>query len=319
MDTVQSMRVFERVAQRAGFAAAARDLHVSTAAVTKHIAALEARVGARLLHRTTRKVSLTEAGRVYLERCLECLQAFEAADASVTELSGAPRGVLRVTAPIEYGNLHLAPVIARFLTRYPEVTVDLHLSNRMLDLVDERIDIGLRFAISLDASYIARPLASSRAALWAAPNYLRAHGRPRRPEDLTKHPFIVFSEPTPRDELNFERDGKKSRIKLKTVMLTNGGEALLATARLGVGMALLPSMMAGADYASGRLEPVLLDWSIFTGRLFAVYPHRRFVSPKVRAFLEALRAEYGDDPNRDPWWPKELDGRRRATTEGIVA
>jgi DNA-binding transcriptional LysR family regulator len=305
MDTVKSMRVFARVAQRAGFAAAARDLRVSTAAVTKHVASLETRVGARLLNRTTRKVSLTEAGRVYLERCLECLQAFEAADASLNELSGAPRGLLRVTAPVEYGNIHLVPIVARFMARYPSVTVDLRLSNRMLDLVEEDIDIALRFAISLDASYVARPLVSTRAAFWAAPSYLRAHGRPRRPEDLAKHPCLVFAEPSPRDEIVFERDGRKTRVKLKTVLVTNSGEAIVVGARMGVGLALLPSMLAAAEYRAGVLEPVLLDWSTFTGRLFTVYPHRRFVAPKVRAFLEMLRAEYGDDPARDPWWPKE--------------
>src|SRR5579859_3800023 len=145
MDSVESMRVFARVAHRAGFAAAARELNLSRAAVTKHIASLESRIGARLLNRTTRNVSLTEAGRVYLERCLECLQAFEAANASVSELSSAPRGLLRITAPVEYGNTHLAPILAALLARYPEVTVDLRLSNRVIDLVEEGIDIALRF------------------------------------------------------------------------------------------------------------------------------------------------------------------------------
>ncbi|HVR60715.1 MAG TPA: LysR family transcriptional regulator [Polyangia bacterium] len=316
MDTVQSMRVFARVAQRSGFAAAARDLQMSTAAVTKHVAALEARIRARLLNRTTRRVALTEAGRVYLERCLECLQAFEVADASVGELSSAPRGLLRVTAPVEYGNMHLAPVIARFIDRYPEIVVDLRLSNRMLDLVEEGIDLGIRFATSLDASYVARPLASTRAVCWAAPSYLRRHGRPRRPEELAKHACLVFSEPAPRDELEFQRGDEKTRVKLRTVLLTNSGEALCAAARLGAGVALMPSMLSAGEYAAGRLEPILLDWSLFTGRLYAVYPHRRFVTPNVRAFLEALRAEYGDDPARDPWWPRELDRpkhRRRAS------
>src|SRR5438552_2496186 len=146
MDSLQGMRVFARVAQLGGFSAAARDLRLSGPVVTKHVAALEERVGARLLNRTTRTVSLTEAGRVYLDRCLECLQAFEDADASVSALSSSPRGLLRLAAPVEFGNLHLAPLIARFMQRHPEVTVDLRLSNRIVDLVEEGIDLCIRFA-----------------------------------------------------------------------------------------------------------------------------------------------------------------------------
>jgi DNA-binding transcriptional LysR family regulator len=319
MDSVQSMRVFARVAQRSGFASAARDLRLSSAAVTKHIASLEARVGARLLNRTTRKVSLTEAGRVYLEHCLECLQAFEAADASVSELSSLPRGLLRVTAPVEYGNTHLPPIIAAFVARYTDIVVDLRLSNRMVDMVEEGIDIGLRFAVSLDASYVARPLASSRAALWGAPAYFRAHGRPRRPEDLSQHRCLVFSEPSPRDEVVFERDGRQTRVKLNSLLLSNSGEALVAMACLGVGLTFLPSFLAAAEHRAGRIEPVLLDWSMPTGRLFAIYPHRRLLSAKVRAFFEALRATYGDDPARDPWWPRGLSKPRRGAVKRRLA
>src|SRR5687768_1452173 len=143
MDTVDGMRVFVRVAQRAGFATAARELDLSPAAVTKRIAALEARVGARLLDRTTRRVALTEAGRVYLERCLECLQAFDDAEASVSDLSVAPRGQLRIAAPVELA-AHVAPVIAAFVSAYPQVGVDLRVSNRIVDLVDEGFDLAIR-------------------------------------------------------------------------------------------------------------------------------------------------------------------------------
>jgi DNA-binding transcriptional LysR family regulator len=320
MDSVQSMRVFARVALRTGFAAAARDLRMSSAAVTKHIAALETRVGARLLNRTTRKVILTEAGRVYLERCLECLQAFEAADASVSELASAPRGLLRVTAPVEYGNIHLAPLIADFMDRYPDIVVDLRLSNRVVDLVEESIDVALRVAVSLDASYVARPLANLRAAFWGSPAYFRKHGRPRKPEDLSQHRCLVFAEPSPREEVVFERDGVQKRVKLKTALLSNSGEALAVGVCKGAGLALMPSFLAAPEHAAGRIEPVLLDWSVGVGRLFVMYPHRRSVSPKVRVFLEALREAYGNDPTRDPWWPAELSegtrvgSRRRSAT-----
>jgi DNA-binding transcriptional LysR family regulator len=313
MDSVQGMRVFARVAQLGGFSTAARDLRLSAAAVTKHVAALEDRVGARLLNRTTRAVSLTEAGRVYLERCLECLQAFDDAEASVGELAGEPRGVLRLTAPVEFGNMHLPPLVAHFIKHHPRVTIDLRLSNRMLDLVDESIDLALRFAAtSLEGGFVARPFATTRAALWASPDYLRAHGRPRRPEDLARHRFLVFSEPEPRDELPFSRGKETVRLKLNAAMLSNSGEMLMEAACQGAGVILAPSMLAVRAWRAGRIEPILLDWTVFSGRMFACYPNRRHLSPKVRAVLDFLRATYGDDPSRDPWWPEPPAARRRS-------
>jgi DNA-binding transcriptional LysR family regulator len=304
------MKVFARVAQRAGFAAAARDLSMSPAAVTKHVAALESRIRARLFDRTTRSVSLTEAGRAYLERCLECLQAFDDADESVGELAHAPRGLLRLTAPIEFGNVHLPPLLAAFNARYPQITIDLHLSNRTIDLVESGMDLGLRVAMSLEgssgSSYVARPLASSRGAFWASSEYLRVHGRPRRPEDLTKHRCLVFAEPALYDEVAFTRGKKHVRVKLQPAMQSNSGQALLECACHSAGIVLLPSFLAAPAYAEGRIEPLLLDWTTFNGRLFACYPHRRHLSQKVAALIEFLRGVYGDDPSVDPWWPKDL-------------
>lgn len=308
MDSVLSMRVFARVAQLGGFSAAARDLRLSGAAVTKHVIALEERIGARLLNRTTRSVSLTEAGRTYLERCLECLQAFDDADESVGELAHAPRGLLRLTAPVEFGNVHLPPLLAAFNARYPQITIDLHLSNRTIDLVESGMDLGLRVTTSLDASssYVARPLASSRGAFWASREYLRAHGRPRRPEDLTKHRCLVFAEPALYDEVSFTRGKQRVRVKLVPAMQSNSGQALLECACHAAGVVLLPSFLAAPAYAEGRIEPLLLDWSTFNGRLFACYPHRRHLSQKVAVLIEFLRGVYGDDPTADPWWPKSL-------------
>jgi DNA-binding transcriptional LysR family regulator len=304
MDPVHSMRVFARVAQRGGFAVAARELHLSAAAVSKHVAALEERVGARLINRTTRSLCLTEAGTVYLERCLECLQAFDDADASVSEISRAPRGLLRMAAPVEFGNVHVPPLIAAFCARYPQITIDLQLSNRMVDLVEQGIDLALRFAPSLDAGYVARHLATTRGAFWASPEYLRIHGRPKKPEDLQQHRLLLFSEPAPLDEMLFVRGNKKVRLKLRPAMLSNGGQALMEAACLSVGIVFAPSMLAGVAWSAGRLQPLLHDWTTYTGRLYACYPHRRHLSEKVRALLEFLRATYGDDPSVDPWWPK---------------
>jgi DNA-binding transcriptional LysR family regulator len=304
VDRLQGMRVFARVAQHAGFAAAARELRMSPAAVTKHVTALEAQLGTRLFDRTTRRVALTEAGRVYLERCLECLQALEDAEASVSELSREPRGVLRVTAPIDFGD-KLQPVLGELMKAQPGLRIDLRLSNRVVDLVEEGIDLAVRAAPALDGRYIARPLARVRIAVFGAPDYLRLHGRPRRPEDLAAHRTVVFAEPKPMDELVFSRAGKATRIKLNPVMTTNSGAAVMAALTQGLGLGAAPSFLAHGDLESGRLEPVLLEWSLPDYHIFAVYPHRRFISRKVSVFIEALSSAFGDG-TRDPWWPARL-------------
>jgi DNA-binding transcriptional LysR family regulator len=302
MDTVQTMKVFVNVAQRSSFAAAARALRLSPAQVTKNIAALEVRLGARLLQRSTRRVSMTEAGHVYLDRCLECLHAMEDADASVSALAGEPRGRLRVTAPVDF-EANLSELLARFMADHPDIVVDLHLSNRSLDLVEEGIDLAVRIAPALEGDFVARPVALTHLAFWGAPSYLRKHGRPARPEDLAQHRNLVFSEPRPRDEWTFNRDGQSIRVKLRPVLLSNNAHVISRALVAGQGLAAAPSFMLRDDAAAGRIEPILLDWALPTARVFAVYPHRRFLSPKVSLFIEALRVAFGDGAS-DPWWPE---------------
>lgn len=304
MDRLQSMQVFVRVAQHVGFAAAARDLQMSPAAVSKHVNALELSLGTRLFDRTTRRVGLTEAGRVYLERCIECLHALDDADESMRDLAKAPAGLLRVTAPIDFGD-NLVPVLSELMKAYPHIVVDLRLSNRVMDMVEEGIDVAVRAARSLEGQFVARPFARARLAIFGAPEYLRQHGRPRKPEDLLAHRNLVFTEPRPMQELLFTRGNDEVRVKVTAVMMSNNGEALMAAARRAVGLATAPSFMARKDLDAGLLEPVLLDWSLPEFRVFAVYPHRRFVSPKVRVLLDALTAHFGDG-TRDPWWPEAL-------------
>lgn len=299
------MKVFARVAHHASFAAAARELRMSTATVSKHVNALETHMRVRLLDRTTRRVALTEAGRVYLDRCLECLQALDDADASVSELAKEPRGLLRVTAPIDFGQ-HLMPIVTDLMSAYPNIAVDLRLSNRVVDLVDEGIDVAVRAAPALDGRYVARPLARTRLVFFGAPGYFRRHGRPRKPEDLSSHRCVVFAEPKPMDEPVFARNGREVRVKLTPVMLTNSGEAGCIVVQQGVVLGAMPSFLAHRDLVAGRIEPVLLDWTLPEYRLFAVYPHRRFVSPKVRVFIDALAARFGDGAD-DPWWPKKIE------------
>jgi DNA-binding transcriptional LysR family regulator len=302
VDLVQSMKTFVQVAQHASFAAAARELRASTGSVSKHISALEGRIGARLFDRTTRRVGLTEAGRIYFERCLECLHAIEDADAAVTDLSKTPKGRLRVTAPIDFGQ-HLTPVLAEVMNAYPNLVADLRLTNRVVDMVEEGVDVAVRVATSLDGHFVARPLARTRMAIFGAPAYFAKYGRPERPQDLGDHKHLVFTEPRPRDELVFTKNDRSVRIKLSATLTCNYAAAIQIALHKGVGLTMMPSFVAGPDFAAGKIEAVLTDWQLPELHVFAVYPHRRFVSPKVKVFVEALRAAFGDG-TRDPWWPE---------------
>jgi DNA-binding transcriptional LysR family regulator len=273
---------------------------MSPAAVTKHVAALEARVGVRLLDRTTRRVSLTDAGQIYLERCLECLHVFEDADTAISSLTKEPAGLMRVAAPVDLGS-EIACVVARLMDAHPRVRVELLLSNRPVDLVEEGVDVAVRVAASLDGRYVARPVALARVWAFAAPSYLAKQGRPRGPEELAQHRALVFLEPRPRDEWTFERNGQSVRVKLGGAMTSNFGAALAAASAAGAGLLVAPGFVARPYLAEGALERVLPDWTILPElRVFAIYPHRRFLAPKVRAFVEMLREAYGG-AEHDPW------------------
>jgi len=296
VDTLQTMRVFVRVAQLSGFAAAARELRMSPAAVTKHVAAAEDRVNARLFDRTTRRVALTEAGRVYLERCVDALQAVEDAEDAVVTVTKVPRGILRVAAPVDLQRW-LAPIVTAFSRANPSVMLDVRLSNRVVDIVEEGIDVAIRIAPALDGSYVARPLGDVGPLLVASPAYLRAHGHPRRPADLAKHRALVFSEPRWLDELTLARGPRKTLVKLSPVLLSNNGESLRAAAIDGIGISLRLTYLVADDIAAGRLERVLPEWSIVpTFRLWAAYPHRRYSTAKVRAFLETVTRSTARNP-----------------------
>jgi len=294
------MRVFSRVAQRASFAAAAEDLRMSRASVTKHVAAIEEQHGVRLLDRTTRSVSVTEAGRVYLERCLECLQAYDDSEAAIAGLAAEPKGLLRVAAPFDF-NRHFLDLIARFMVAHPDIDLDLRFSNRTLDMVDEGIDVYLRIPATIESDLIARRLATTTLAVWGARSYFRKHPRPRTPADLAEHRFALFNEPPVLDEWTFHRGKQRTKVRLRPNVITTSGEMGMTAVCAGVALGVIPTFLLPSD-CTVRLEPVLLDWSIGERGIYAVYPHRRFVPSKVRAFVDFFRTELGDG-DRDPWWP----------------
>jgi DNA-binding transcriptional LysR family regulator len=307
MDSIQAMRVFVRVAQRESFSAAARDLRMSRASVTKHVAAVEAQIGTRLLDRTTRSVSVTEPGQVYLERCQECLLAFDDAEAAVAGFGSEPRGTLRVAAPFDF-NRHMPRIVGKFLANHPTILVDVRLSNRTIDMVDEGIDVYLRISNSLPSESVARPLAKTRLSVWGTPAYFKKHGRPKSPHDLAQHAFALFDEPPLLDRWTFFKGGKRVTVKLRPAIVANSGDYVVAAVLEGACLGIVPSFALG-DELPRVGEMVLGDWSCGERLVSAVYPHRRFVPAKVKVFVEELRRALGDAAG-DPWWPRGLGSAR---------
>ncbi len=304
MDTLESMRIFVRIAESGSFAAAARKLHISAAAATKHVGHLEQRVGARLLNRSTRSLSLTEAGRAYYERCVELLQGIAEAEGLATAATATPAGILRMTAPVEFGNLHLAPLVPVYLARHPAAGVTLDLANRVVDLVEEEMDLAVRIAQTMDSRLVARRLASSALRVVAAPAYLDRRGRPAKPADLAEHDCLVFAYPTPWDRWPFARRREKLEVPVRPRLMSTSSETLRQSALTGAGMSLLPSFLVGTDIRAGRLVDVFPGWESATLGINVVYPSRRQLAAKVRAMIDLLFEHLGKNPEGDQWLPK---------------
>ncbi len=289
MDTVTSMRVFAKVAELGSFAAAADQLDLARSAATKHVASLEGRLGVLLLNRTTRRVSLTEAGAAYLEGCNALLADLASLESSVGDLVQRPRGVLRLSAPVFFGSSHLGPLIARYRERYPEVQMDLALNDRVIDLVEEGFDLAVRIGRLPDSSLVARPLAVTRMVLCAAPGYLERRGTPRRPADLEHHECLGYTYWGTGEEWRFTRkSGQVQTVRIKPVVRANNGSILRAMALAGHGVMLQPNFLVRDDIAAQRLVPLLGGYEAGELGIFAVYPHRKHLSAKVRSFVDFL-------------------------------
>lgn len=294
------MATFAKVVDLNGFSAAARDMGISKSAVSKQIARLEEDMGARLLNRTTRRLSLTEPGLAFYQGALRVLAEAEAAEEAVTHLSSAPRGVLRVNAPMSFGVRHVAPALPAFMKDYPELAVELDLNDRVVDLVEEGYDMAVRIVGLRDSSLVARRLAPSWNILCAAPDYLARHGTPGSLEDLAGHECLLYSYQTTGDSWHFQGPGGERRIRLSSRLRANSGDALLQAAAGGLGIVLLPSFICHQEVRGGRLVQVLPEWSARSGiDINAVYPANRNLSPKVRVFIDFLAARFGPRPYWD--------------------
>jgi DNA-binding transcriptional LysR family regulator len=288
MDRFQEMRVFAGVVEAGSFVAAADALDMSKAAVSRHVAELESRLGVRLLHRTTRRLSLTGEGEVFFARCRELLQGVDEAESEITQHSGEAVGVLKVSAPVSFGLLRLAPLWGSFLDAHPQIKLDLSLSDRLVDLVEEGIDMAVRIGRLASSSLVSRQLASTRLVLCASPPYLRRHGMLRHPADLAGHAVLAYSLLAMGDSWEFQGPEGPVTVKVQPRMHTNSGDTCRAVALAHQGIILQPSFLVDDDLRSGRLVEVLPDYRSVELGIHAVFPSRKHLLPKVRLLIEHL-------------------------------
>lgn len=289
--------VFSRVVEAGSFTAAAQSLGLPKSTVSRKIAQLEERLDARLLQRTTRKLNLTEIGRAYYERCQRIVSEIAEAEQMVADLQAAPRGLLRLTAPVDFGSLYLGELIAEFLVANPEIQIELVLSDRVFDLVDERLDVGIRFGPLPDSSLVARRLGPVEGFLVASPGYLARRGAPTHPDQLKDHDMVTF---VPVKRLRSWRlvgpDGVEAEVVPQSRLTSNGMFAVRAAVRADAGITMLVDFAVNRHLADGTLVRVLPGWKAFSGELFAVYPSTRNLSPKLRTFLEFLSTKLTPPP-----------------------
>ncbi len=291
MDRLTSMTVFVRVAELGSFTAAADEFEISATMVGKHVKALEARLGARLIHRTTRRQQLTDIGRLYCDRCKTVLEGAAAAEASIDSLRGAARGVLRITASVTYGARKIASALTEFLRLHPEVQAELVLNDRVADLIEEGFDAAIRIGKLDDSGLIARPLAPYRMLICAAPSYLAENPLPRRPRDLEKHSCLAYWSQQGRWRL-MDRDGREHLVRAESRLRMNNGEALRQAALAGFGIVMQPQVLLEDDVRAGRLVPLLPNYRAPGAPVHLVYLPDRRPTPKLQSFIDFILARF---------------------------
>jgi DNA-binding transcriptional LysR family regulator len=300
LDRLTSFEVFAKVASTGSFSAAGRALGLSQTMVTKHIAAIESRLGAKLFHRSTRKISITEAGRSYLETCERILADMEAADAAIAADRIEPRGLLRINAPVSFGARHIAPRLPDFARLHPQVQVELGLNDRLIDLVDEGWDVAVRIGSLSNSSLIARRIGPCRGVVCAAPSYLATRGTPQTVAELAQHNCLGYtlSRLVGVGTWTFGAKGNVA-VLVSGDLRANNGDALCAAAIAGQGVIYQPTFIVADELRTGALVALTLDHpTIEFGGIYGVYPAGRNPPAKVRAFLDFLASAFGPEP---PW------------------
>jgi DNA-binding transcriptional LysR family regulator len=311
MDRMTALNVFRQAVELGSFAAVSRRLGLSTAAVSKNIGELEAHLGVRLFNRTTRRMSLTEAGLLYYDQIARVLDELEEADSSLGPMQRTPRGLLRVTAPTTMTLLTpMSAAMPKFLARHPELSIDLRLDDRRVNIVEEGLDVAIRATDSLeDSSLVARKLMTTPRVVCAAPAYLERFGAPETPADLQAHSCIQFTFAGGHPyEWEFRRDGHSVRIPIAGRYKVTSSLAVRDALRAGFGLSLIPRIYVREDIETGRLQTVLDEWSAPELSVYAVYPSRRHLVAKLRAFVDFLVEELNAGPTQSPLTPASRHG-----------
>lgn len=303
MPDTEDLAIFVRVVELGSLSAAGRDMRLSAAVVSNRIARLEKSVGTRLLNRTTRHVSLTEDGSRYYEHCVVILNELEQAESSLDAITAEPRGPIKMTVPTVFGRLHIAPHIPQFLQRHPQMQVRLHMTDTLVDLIQERIDLAIRVAELTDSTAIVRKLANNRRLIVASPDYLKRHGAPQVPEDLLDHNCLLLRFPGSK-QFRWTLQGPDGPMTLRVSgnMDSNNGEALREWCLAGHGLALKSLWEIVDDLNEGRLVPVLVDYPPPSLGIYALYPHSQHAPPRVRVFIDFLAEVLGSRPS----WERRL-------------
>lgn len=295
MDRFTALNVFRHVVELGSFAEAARRLNLSPAAISKNVNELESYLGVRLMNRTTRKMSLTESGSFYYNRVAHVLDDLVDADDVITDLQQIPKGTLRVSAPVTVTLTCLSNEIPKFLERYPELSLDLQLDDRRVNLIEEGFDMALRGTDKLeDSSLVARKLKVMKHAVCCAPSYLEKYGTPKSPEELVNHNCVQFSLSAHATEWTFKKEGRSVTIPIHGRYKVDSSLAVRDALRNGFGLSLIPLMYVREDLMAGRLQTVLDDWAPNESILYAIYPSRRYVISKVRVFIDFLIDEFDE-------------------------
>lgn len=290
MDKFNDIAIFVQAAQTLSFSIAARQLGMSPSAVSKAVQRLEEHLKVRLFNRTTRSLSLTEDGSAFRDRCRRILDELEEAEQELGKSRSIPTGTLRLDLTVELGRLHIVPALPSFIAQYPELKLDVTFNNRMVDLVEEGIDAGVRVGSGADSQLILHRLATARLIVCAAPTYLMKYGEPKIPEDLIHHNCLTFVSPNTGRvfEWSFQRHGQQFHLPIDGNLRLSHGEALLEVALRGVGLVQLNNYLAGAAIAQGKLKPVLESYGIPGRPISVVYPQKRHLSAKVQAFIDFM-------------------------------
>ena len=297
MDRIEAIRAFVAVADARSFAGAARRLKISPAQMSKLVAKLEDRLGVRLINRTTRDLSLTDAGRAYLERSRDLIEEFDALDASVREAAG-PAGVLKIAAPTSFGAVGLGPALLEFAATYPQLGLEVSYSDRTVNLVDEGFDVAVRIGNLTDSSLVARKIAAVRVVTCASPEYLARHGTPRTPDDIARCDNIIDLNRRDPFVLVFGRGAQRTEVRVDGRLRFASAEACIAAARAGFGIARAPAFVAAADLREGHLRALLCDFEPDPVTVNVVYPTARHLAAKVRVFVDFLAQRFVGEP---PW------------------